>query len=116
MTCAIWPSARRQDQAFAGLGGKILGEGKLPRRRRKTLADRLPGRLGGESDGDRGGRGRGLEYGMHVVLGFNGGGGRLRPDRACRFFGRGQSPSVSYHVVDHDHFRPGNDVSRVWNE
>jgi hypothetical protein len=53
---------RRQDQAFSGLRRKIVGKRKLPRRRGKVCAYRLPGRLGCKNDGDRRCGRRGLEY------------------------------------------------------
>ena len=42
---------RGQRQTLAGLGGKVVGEGKLPGVRRKLAADRGPCRLGGEMIG-----------------------------------------------------------------
>ena len=61
---------RGQDQAFAGFGRKIMGERELPGRRGKPVADRIPGGLGRESDGDGGGGRRGLEHGMAWSLGL----------------------------------------------
>ena len=61
ITAAIVPSAVGRDQAFSGLGRKIIGAGKLPCRCRKLVADRVPCRFGRENDGDRRSGRRGLE-------------------------------------------------------
>jgi len=57
-----------QRQAFAGLGGEVVGCRELPGRFGKLLRDAGPCRFGGEEDRDGGGIGGGLERGWHAGL------------------------------------------------
>ena len=63
--------SRRECQARARLASKSIGQRELPGLRRQAGADRFPGRLGGKGDRGGGSGRRGLEYGMHAVLGFH---------------------------------------------
>ena len=69
------PVGRGQRQAFARLGGEVVGRCKLPGRFGEFPGDRAPGRLGGEGNRNGGGIGRGFERCVHTGLAEGGGQG-----------------------------------------
>ena len=62
------PVGRGQRQAFAGLGGEVVGRRKLPGLLGKLPGDHGPCGLGSENDRNGSGVGRGLERGLHAGL------------------------------------------------